>query len=204
MKLLKSKGLLLTLVLTLALPVMAFAQTDEGNTTTAHEKRTKITDHVKKKFHHKKDHLMFGVHKQMYMQLLSEKYTPEQTGEWDEAFTEREQLMEQMKELKTIKKEEMKNAFKEEMEKLREKVENGELTKQEAKHIVKEQLKEKYQEKKQNHEKYHEQNRELMKQFNEAIAAEDAEQIKSTLPQLLEVFKAQNERLKEVIASISN
>jgi hypothetical protein len=204
MKLFKSKGLLLVLVLTLALPVMAFAQTGDDESATTHDKQAKISEVVKKKFHHKRDHLKFGVHKQMYMQLLAEKYTPGQEEEWDAVFTERKELMQQLKELKESKKEEMKAAFKEEMEKLRAKIESGELTEQEAKQQVKAAMKEKFQHAKEKHQEFHKNNKELMKQFNEAIAAEDEVKIADILPKMLEVFKGQNERLKEVIASMEN
>ncbi|OZM57115.1 hypothetical protein CIB95_06500 [Lottiidibacillus patelloidae] len=201
MKFLKSKGFILAIVLTLALPVLAFAQTDEDSAK-EQNKKTKITDVMKKKWEHKRDHIKLGVHKGMYFQLLAEKYTPDQLSDWEEVLAERKSLMEQIKELKASKKESIKETYKEEMKKLHEQVKNGELTKEEAHQIMKEKFghfKDKH-DFAGNHEKHHE----LIKEFNEAIASEDADLIRQTLPKVLEVFKTQNERLKAFIASFSN
>jgi CRISPR/Cas system-associated endonuclease Cas1 len=201
MKFLKSKGFILAIVLTLALPVLAFAQTDEDSATEQNNK-TKVTDVIKKKWDHKRDHIKLGVHKAMYFQLLAEKYTEDQLADWEEVLEERKNLMEQLKELKASKKEEMKSTYKEEMNKLREKVKSGELTKEEA-HAK---MKEKFSDFKAKHDLdgKHEKHHELMKEFNDAIASNNEEKIKETLPKVLEVFKAQNEHLKEVIESFSN
>jgi hypothetical protein len=204
LKIVKSKWLLLTLVLTLAIPVFAFAQTGE----TVADQDNKPAYHGKKfkKHHHFKKHMLIGAHKEMYFQLLAEKYTPNQLEEWNSVIEERQELVAKLKELKMNsqlksslkdKKKHVKNEHKEKIKQLREKVKNGELTKEEAKQQIKEKMKSKL------HDKVAGEHHNTMIKFTEAIKEKDEENIKIMLPQILEMFKMKNEHLKQLITTLT-
>ena len=54
--------------------------------------------------HNRQPHYFMQIHHQYYMQLLAEKYTPQQVGEWKQVFAERQKLMQQIHTLKSSNK----------------------------------------------------------------------------------------------------
>jgi hypothetical protein len=201
MTFIKSKWFIFTMILTLALPVLAFAEGGEDTKENIPQKKWE------QKIKHRKHHMQFGAHKDMYFMLLAEKYTPSQLNEWKVALDERKALKAQLKELNAkehlkdklkAKKEQAKQNHREELKKLKEKVQNGELTEEEAKELMKERLKDKFNSKVKNSNYV-----EIKKAFHEAIVAKDEESIATTLPKMLELINMENNRLKQLIETLS-
>ncbi len=93
-----------TLVFSLAIPVTAQA---EGVHNPAHPTSGQVKQTIQHKWEnhqleHKKDRvrhaLSLGVHRQMYLTLLAEKYTPKSVDEWKVALDRRERLVAEWKE----------------------------------------------------------------------------------------------------------
>lgn len=160
------------------------------------------------KIHH---HLMIGPHKEMYYELLAEKYTPEDLEEWQETIEERQSLMEEVKSLH-LKEEgieqrkELLEERKEALNELREKVQSGEITKDEAREIIKEwrqnrndNIQDKKDEIRERFTPHIEEEKALREEFRNAVQAEDDEAIAAVLPKLLTHFQEENEKLQEFI-----
>lgn len=140
-------------------------------------------DHIRAKHLHM---MHERVHRQAYITLLSEKYTPERTNEWKQAFAERERLM---KEVRALHGEVGKPS--EEHMKTEEQMKSegaGDKKKDEEKHARHEEMK-----------KWHEQKMALYEEFTEAIRLQDNAKIKAVLPKLLEQTKEGNKRIAERI-----
>ncbi|MFY0544753.1 hypothetical protein [Brevibacillus sp. H7] len=106
-----TNGLLATtLALGLAIPAAAYAMEDWMTSTASSSNGKPFIQH--KGDLHRKDHkkaklrhgLSLGTHRQMYLTLLAEKYTPESVDKWEAAFAERERLMTEWKARKSDEK----------------------------------------------------------------------------------------------------
>jgi hypothetical protein len=205
-----------TLVLIMIVPVTAHAAVEEGSSKASTESM-QMGDMQKKhaKLHHnRQEALKMGIHRQTYLLLLAEKYTPEDLAEWKAAFDERERIIEEfksleLKEKRQDKKAEVREGVKEKMKGLHEKVKNGELTREQAR----EQLKQWRESHKENFKNWKEDKREelapilearkqLHEEFTQAIASGDEQQIKSVLPKLLEEMNRVNDRLNVKLEEI--
>ncbi|EMT51626.1 hypothetical protein I532_16918 [Brevibacillus borstelensis AK1] len=99
MKCWKSKLLAATLVIGLAVPSAALAMESRSDGLSPQTKQQQEHgehggghgEHYKMKRLH---HSHMGVHRQMYLTLLAEKYTPESAEEWKAALAERKRLKE--------------------------------------------------------------------------------------------------------------
>jgi hypothetical protein len=83
----------------MSLPVGAYAANPMTSATPAHPTVKQVIqhkwdqqqpDHKKRRLCHR---LTLGTHRQMYLMLLAEKYTPESVDKWKAAFAERERLV---------------------------------------------------------------------------------------------------------------
>lgn len=208
------KGILATaLVMGMALPAGVYAQTAEAINPAAvkqmvQEKWGKHQIwHKKAKLHHA---LRLGTHRQMYLTLLAEKYTPESVGEWQAAFAERERLVAEWK--ATRKKggenEKQHEEFRKKVRELHEQVKSGKLTREQMKEKIrelhvqhfgddgavdKEGLRELLEQFKQTHE-----------EFDAAIESGDEAKIKAVLPKLLEEVKTVNAHLAKKLEQKKN
>lgn len=115
------------------------------------------------------------VHRQYYITLLSEKYTPEKTKEWQEVFAERERLMKEIKAL------------------------HGEVDGHPGANGPTDAQK---QARREEMKKWHEQKAALYQEFTEAIRSQDQAKIKNVLPRLLEQTKLGNQHIAERIAAM--
>ncbi|MFD2670893.1 hypothetical protein [Marinicrinis sediminis] len=157
------------------------------------EMKDRFQDRKEQRGEHHKHGLQAGIHQQTYLTLLSDQYTPDQTDEWEAAFDTRSELMEQMKALKDAKSEEMKA----EMEAIKEKLQNGEITKEELRALMQEKKDRINPEAKDAIKAHHENMHALMKQLGEALDADNAETIQSTLNELLAQLQQGNTWLAE-------
>ncbi len=208
----KKKLVSLGLTLTLVAPVSVFAAGTTPSLVDGNGKapsvqggeplqaQGKIIQFFKSAWHHV---TAAGVHREEYFRLLAEKYTPQDVSKWEAAFAERRELNAQLKSLKEngtlqekwgMKKDEMKAKAKE----IRDKVKNGELTKEEAK----EQIKQWVEEKKGEISPIFTAHKELHQSFTEAIAKQDEDAIRTLLPQLLTEMEKENQFLADKIAEL--
>lgn len=217
----KKTALPAVLALALMVPAAAYAagQTDTGNTTAPKQENTKQAKELDgRQFKFKQEHgkldgkLGFealNVNKQKYMTLLAEKYTPDALNEWKTAISERNRLAGQWKELlkndkfKALLKEQLKESrnqlkesWKKEHDALKQKLESGEITKDQLKEQVRDHFK---QIGKDGIGKNAllpalQTNREHAKALTEAIKADDSAAIGKALTQLLDDLKKGNEQ----------
>lgn len=169
-----------TLVLSMAVPAAVHAENAASHTWKSiagaklqdagqHKEGKHFGEH---KFHHG---MKYNVHRQMYLTLLAEKYTPESVDQWKAVFAERARLVEELKALSGMSKEK------------EEKAGNRQTNEKKAEFIaIREKMK---------------QNRE---EFNGAIASGDAAKIKAVLPKLLEEMQASNKRLADKLEKKKN
>ncbi|PLR67051.1 hypothetical protein [Bacillus sp. UMB0893] len=129
--------------------------------------------------------------KQKLLQLVSQ-YSPETKQEWENAFSEREELMKQLdkSDLKE-KRHELRAKRKQEIAEFKEKVKNGEITK--------EQMREKIESFKGNKREHREGRSEMREQWKEAIEKNDKVKIQQLLDGKLTRFKEHNQKLKQFI-----
>ncbi len=133
-------------------------------------------DHGGAHFHVKHQGLMMmdRVHREMYFTLLSDKYTPEKSREWQEVFAERDRLLKVLKSLA------------------------GEVDKNQGKEKWREWKKSHREEMK----NWHEQKKALYEEFTAAIHSQDQAKIKAVLPKMLEQSKETNKRLMTKITEL--
>lgn len=196
-----------TLVLLMAMPIAAYAET--STTTTEQLQGKQVNEHGFGKVRHA-THL--GPHRQMYLTLLAEKFSPDSVDEWEAAFAERKKLTTQWKALHAgeeksdVEKKALKEQFKQLAQDLNKKVESGELTKEQMKQqliewrdtnlgdakkdLIQARNKEELSQKREQFKQLHE-------EFDTAIEFGDADKIKAVLPKLLEQVKATNLRMAE-------
>jgi len=123
----KTKVLSTALVLAVMVPTASFAS---GAGSAAKDLNPGMKAHAQ---HQRLNAEQLQAAKDKVLDLVSE-YTPESLNEWEDALTEREQLMSELKEKAPALKNrpELSDEVKEKMETIREKVENGEITREEA------------------------------------------------------------------------
>jgi hypothetical protein len=199
-----------TLVFSLALPMAAQA---EEAAKPATPRPGQVKQVLKEKWeHHQLEHrkdrvrhaLTHGAHRQMYLTLLAEKYTPESVDEWEAAFAERKRLVAQWKERHDSEKAPAgeKQAHKEQMkqfvQELKQKVEKGEMTREQMKDQLKQWREKHFPEmngEKDGLREALQQFKQIHEEFDAAIEAEDEAAIKAVLPKLLEEVKTINKHL---------
>jgi hypothetical protein len=201
-----------TLVMGLALP--AYAQTADTNQTPVKEgaqQQWKDHQHVPKlgKLRHA---LKLGTHRQMYLTLLAEKYTPESVGEWQAALEERERLVTEWRAAKDKdgKQKELREEFKKMVKDLHEQVKSGKITREQMKQKIKE-WRAAHMGDKENDGHGKEGFREFMKgfkplheEFDAAIESGDEAKIKAVLPKLLDEVKAVNAYIAKKLEETKN
>lgn len=230
----------ISLVLGLLIPSMSFADGELGETGKTEEKSFEI-GRAFEKFDRKRPEGRFkrpDMEREGKLLEVVEKYSPETLKDWNNAIETRKELHDELidmkEELKGSKerrkefieerKRDMKESYKkanfEEFNKLKEKVNNGEITKEEAweqlkeikeNHIElaeekKEELKEKRElwrenlkEKTEQIKAHREEMRTLRSELIEAVEADDSEKVKSILSELLVEFENTNDKLAEKI-----
>lgn len=199
----KKRLLAAGLILTLALPIGVYAAETDQTPTRGMETAVKAkVEHFRLGFRH---FLGLGVHEEEYYRLLAEKYTPEDLNQWEAAFTERESLLTQLKELKengTLKEEwsAKREEVKAKINELRAKVKNGEMTKEEAK----KQIQNYVAERKSDLSPIISAHRELHQAFTAAIDKQDEAAIRALLPKLLDEMEKGNQFLAKKIAELKN
>jgi hypothetical protein len=208
------KGILATtLVIGMALP--AYAQTaDTTNQTPVKEVvQQKWKDH---QLAHKKwklrHALSLGTHRQMYLTLLAEKYTPESVDEWQAAFEERERLVAEWKAAKDKdgKQKELREEFRKMVKDLHEQVKSGKITREQMKQKIKEWRvahfgdKEDDSRDKEGLREFLEQFKQLHEEFDAAIESGDEAKIKAVLPKLLDEVEAVNAHIAKKLEEKKN
>jgi Glu-tRNA(Gln) amidotransferase subunit E-like FAD-binding protein len=157
-----------------------------------------------------------GMDEQQEQKLLElvKKYDPESTEEWQKTIDERQELLAELRELnpKDFLKEKREEIIKEREAKLDELLDqlvSGKITKEEFKQKLKEardnrkeQLKQWKDEKLPIAKEVVEKERELHKQFREAVKSEDEKAIVELLPKFLEHLQTENDRLAQIIEKI--
>ncbi|GAA4723156.1 hypothetical protein [Brevibacillus fulvus] len=203
----KAKFLLTaSLLVSLALPVAAYAETVpgmEGNQHTGHGQRAAVhhREHFRSSFH-------LGPHRQLYLQLLAEKYAPDSVESWKAAFAEQERLMqeirtrrEQMKKDPAYQK--LREQYKQLSEDLHKKAESGAISREEMReqlHAWKEKnLPQDYKRMRKEWKAVREKYRPVHEQFDQAVAARDEAAIKAVLPKLLEELNEGNKQLAQTL-----
>jgi antitoxin component HigA of HigAB toxin-antitoxin module len=181
--------------------------TQAGQVGVQHERQG---EHPKTKWHRG---MHLNAHRQMYLTLLAEKYTPDSVDEWKAAFAERERLMTELKAVREQNgKDEQNQKLREEWkalsEKLHEQVKNGEITREQMKQQLKEWRDKNFGER---NPKDAEAMRAVMEQFKQtheafdaAIQSGDAEKIKEVLPKLLDEVKTVNQHLAKKLEQKKN
>jgi hypothetical protein len=134
---------------------------------------------------------------------LVKQYTPENVKEWKEAIDKRQALLKELRDLnpKEMLKEKRDEIIKEREAKLDELLDqlvSGKITKEEFKQKLKEARDHRREQLKQWKDDI-EKERELHKQFREAVKSKDKKAIVQLLPKLLEHLKAENEKLAQMI-----
>jgi hypothetical protein len=209
------KGILATaLVMGMALPVGAYAQTAE--TTNPAPVKQLVQEKWEKHQHvHKKAKLRhalsLGTHRQMYLTLLAEKYTPESVDEWQAAFEERERLVAEWKAAKEEgKNQELREEFRKMVQELHEQVKSGKLTREQMKQKIKEWRLQHFGDKddeaadREGLREFLEQFKQIHEEFDAAIESGDEAKIKSVLPKLLDEVKAVNAHLAKKLEQKKN
>lgn len=133
-----------------------------------------------------------GPHHVMYIELLAEKYAPDTLDAWKTAFAERKQALEKLKPGLKDKAADAKRNAKETLGDLRDKLKNGEITREELRQKLQERLadrKANLEERKDDKEPEIEARRALHEQFTKAVDDQNAEEIRAVLPKLLEQYK---------------
>ncbi|WP_134682503.1 hypothetical protein [Brevibacillus migulae] len=183
------------LVAALAAPASAAAQTmilqQEGHSPT-------MQTAWKKGVHGNRAH---KAHEQQYMLLLAEKYTPDKVAEWKAVFAEREQLFAKWKSVREKQKldphlVEKKEQYKKYRDVLKQKVGNGEITKDQMKTMLTEWKEKNFPEKAKLDAERRERRaafRQTRQAFDEAIASGNESAIRSVLPKLLAQEKEKNQ-----------
>jgi len=157
-----------------------------------------------------------GIHREMYMILLSEKYAPELTDAWKSEFDRRDALMAELKKLiqdkgvmdRVIQSlDEIKNR----LEKLEDKIDAGEMKPWEGRRGFRkgfENPREKFHDKKDQFGKFWgpgmDKNRELFQKFTQAVESGDETQMKTILPELFQQLKENNQKLEKQIDEMKN
>lgn len=215
-----TKGLLATtLALGMALPVAAYAA--EGQAAQAPAAQH-IKEIVQQKWeHHQKEHrkhrllhaLSLGTHRQMYLTLLAEKYTPDSVDEWEAAFAERERLVTEWKAQKSAendpKKQQLREEFKQLAKQLHDRVEKGEITREQMKLQLKEWRTKHLGEERSAGDKeafreFLEQFKQLHDEFDAAIESGDEAKIKAVMPKLLAEVETVNQHIEKKLEQKKN
>lgn len=166
----KSKWLAAVVATTLLVPGLAYA---DNTSLPRLQDPGEAVEHSHDGHHHKM-RMMHGVHFQTYVTLLSEKYTPDQTQQWKDVFTERNRLYKEMKSVV------------------------GEISSKEKQEKYKQWMKTH----KEELGKLREERKALCAEFTEAITSQDATRIKAVLPKMLEQAKQKNVRMTDKIAEL--
>lgn len=139
-----------------------------------------------------------GLHRETYMLLLAEKYVPASVPDWEDAFAEREAVMDRIKEPQPL--EEPKDEWKAKLEEQKEKLENGEITLRELKENVeawKDGMQDVWEEKREEIQPIIDETKALKEEFDAAIASGDADAIAAILPSMLAHYTDVTERLEK-------
>jgi len=140
-------------------------------------------------------------HEQQYMLLLAEKYTPDKVAEWKAVFAEREQLFAKWKSVREKQKldphlVEKKEQYKKYKDVLKQKLGNGEITKDQMKIMLTEWKEKNFPERAKLDVQRRERqaaSRQTRQAFDEAIASGNESAIRSILPKLLAQEKEKNQ-----------
>ncbi|HZG15292.1 MAG TPA: hypothetical protein VE710_09750 [Candidatus Bathyarchaeia archaeon] len=140
-------------------------------------------------------------HEQQYMLLLAEKYTPDKVAEWKAVFAEREQLFRKWKSVREKQKldphlVEKKEQYKKYKDVLKQKLGNGEITKDQMKSMLNEWKEKNFPERAKldaQRRERHAAFRQTRQAFDEAIASGNESAIRSILPKLLAQEKEKNQ-----------
>jgi len=145
-----------------------------------------------------------GVHCQNYLLLLAEKYTPESLSQWQDTLVQRTAITEEFKQLRSSDEfEQKRTAWRdsnwEKAQEIRDKVQNGEITREEAAALLKEWRTQNQPDWKEaapeDIKQDLEARQELRNEFTQAVKSGDNEKIKAVLPKLLAEYKAANQSL---------
>ncbi|WP_052659528.1 hypothetical protein [Bacillus alveayuensis] len=213
----KKKWLPAALVAMIAIPTAAFATetkvTEDVQIPNQLESTPILKGHGRFGGHFMKH---FGMDEEQEQKLLTlvEKYAPESKEEWQQTIDKRQALLKELRELnpKEMLKEKQDEIIKEREAKLDELLDQlaaGEITKEEFKEKLKEawdNRKERLQQWKNEKlsitKEFVEKERELHKQFREALESEDKEALAELLPKFLEHLKVENERLAQMLENM--
>lgn len=203
------KALIPVVALAVMIPAGAFAEEQSSASTTPDQAQTQDAGPNMpgrfmegKGFHHMKAREWFGdgVNREMYMELLAEKYAPDTLDQWKAAIAERNQLKEQIKALRPSEEElqERREEMKAKRTELQEKLKSGEITKEEMKTQLQEWAKSWKGQSEVNKEDMQaaiEARKQLREQFNQAIESRDADKIKAALSAELDQWVKDNQAL---------
>lgn len=149
-------------------------------------------------------HGFHSIHRQEYMLLLAEKYTPSQVGAWRTIFAERKTLMKQLKPLWQEKKKQNKAEMQKKMNDLRAKVKSGKVTREQAMKQINQWRTERRIKRQQMQKKYSSHFKTIkdrQRQFTAAVQklvdSGDEAGVKKMLPIMLDSAKQENEWLSD-------
>jgi hypothetical protein len=208
--LMKKKWIPVALATMIAIPTAAFAAEKGGATDVQVPKKfenfleaTPILKAHGKFGKHFVKHLQMNEQQEQKLLELVKQYTPGNVKEWQEAIDKRQALLKELRDLnpKEMLKEKRDEIIKEREAKLDEllnQLVSGKITKEEFKQKLKEARDHRKEQLKQWKDDI-EKERELHKQFREAVKSKDKKAIAGLLPKLLEHLKAENEKLAQMI-----
>lgn len=190
----KTKIVSTVLALSIMVPTAAFAADATAN-----------TNFPKGPGHHKQ--LSYEEHQARQDQLMElvNTYAPNTVDEWEDLLDQKQELLEEIRELKDSKPGKVNDEVREQLESIRESLRNGDMTQEEAKQAKEELGIERKQgngnnrEEKENREQ---QRTERHDQLKEAIEADDADQIQELLQQRFERTQESIEHLTEKLSEI--
>lgn len=202
------KHLVLPMLITaLAVPTAISAQSNlayQENKSPSHYASWEKREHGK--------HSAHQAHQRQYMLLLAEKYTPDKVSEWKDVFAQREQLVTKWKTVREKQKMdpylvEKKEQYKKYKAVLRQKLDNGEISKEQMKIMLAEWKEKHFPEKAKFDAKRRERRtafRQARAAFDEAVTTGNEEAIRSVMPKLLAQEKAFNQYLAEKLNQQKN
>lgn len=219
--LMKKKWIPVALATMIAIPTAAFAAEKVGAEDVQVPKKFEnfleatpiLKDYGKLGKHFVKNLQMNEQQEQRLLELVKQ-YAPEDVKEWQQTIDKRQALVKELRDLnpREMLKEKREAIIKEreaELDELLNQLVSGKITKEE----FKQKLKEARDHRKEQLKKWKDENlpavkediekeRELHKQFREAVESKDEKAIAELLPKFLEHLKAENERLAQVIEKI--
>lgn len=207
------KGLSQHLLTSALVVTLAFPTAVSAHSSNAQQETHSLHKHAGwKHSEHGEQHRTHQAHKQQYMILLAEKYTPDKVAEWKAVFAEREQLCTKWKSLRekqtlTPQQAEKQEQYKKYKAVLRQKLGNGEITKEQMKTMLTEWKEKNYPEKAKEDAARRERHagfRQTRDAFDQAIKTGNEDAIRAVLPQLLAQEKAMNQYLANKLEQKKN